>query len=166
MEVGIHKRAWQRDWRYPAYLWSLRWVCAVKQKTRRLVYAVYPRIPPPNTPLITPNYPSCIELRKAAGSRLTISISSALNDVVLAEHSSSLLFSPGRRDGRLMIFCCVVAAIGLHRLDCAAEDKIARCLPISQNVERVVPRSCRLFVSGHIAYQWFAYIYCCIPNYL
>jgi len=31
---------------YPAYLWSLRWVYAVK-KTRRLVYGVYP----PNTPL-------------------------------------------------------------------------------------------------------------------
>jgi len=40
------KRVWQRAWRYPAYLWSLRWVYAVK-KTRRLVYAVYPRIPPP-----------------------------------------------------------------------------------------------------------------------
>jgi len=34
-----------RAWRYPAYLWSLRWVYAVK-KTRRLVYGVYPRIPP------------------------------------------------------------------------------------------------------------------------
>ena len=45
MEVGIRKGAWQRDWRYPAYLWSLRWVYAVK-KPRRLVYAVYPRIPP------------------------------------------------------------------------------------------------------------------------
>ena len=33
-----------KGWRYPAYL-SLRWVYAVK-KTRRLVYAVYPRIPP------------------------------------------------------------------------------------------------------------------------
>jgi len=38
MEVGIRKRAWQRAWRYPAYLWSLRWVYAVK-KPRRLVYA-------------------------------------------------------------------------------------------------------------------------------
>jgi len=45
MEVGIRKRAWRRAWRYPAYLWSLRWVYAVK-KTRRLVYAVYQRIPP------------------------------------------------------------------------------------------------------------------------
>jgi len=34
---------------YPAYLWSLRRVYAVK-KTRRLVYGVYPRILP-NTPL-------------------------------------------------------------------------------------------------------------------
>ena len=55
MEVGIRKVAWRRAWRYPAYLWSLRWVYAVK-KTRRLVYAVYPRIPP-NTPLATA---SCI----------------------------------------------------------------------------------------------------------
>jgi len=46
MEVDIRKRAWQRAWRYPAYLWSLRWVYAVK-KTRRLVYGVYPRITPP-----------------------------------------------------------------------------------------------------------------------
>jgi len=43
MEVGIRKRAWQRAWRFRAYLWSLRWVYAVK-KTRRLVYAVYPSI--------------------------------------------------------------------------------------------------------------------------
>ena len=44
IEVGIRKQTWQRARRYPAYLWSLRWVYAVK-KTRRLVYAVYP--PPP-----------------------------------------------------------------------------------------------------------------------
>ena len=31
MEVGIRRRAWQRAWRYPAYLWSLRWVYAVKK---------------------------------------------------------------------------------------------------------------------------------------
>jgi len=31
MEVGIRKGAWQRAWRYPAYLWSLRWVYAVKR---------------------------------------------------------------------------------------------------------------------------------------
>ena len=48
MEVGIRKGAWQRARRYPAYLWSLRWVYAVK-KPRRLVYAVYPRIPPQYT---------------------------------------------------------------------------------------------------------------------
>ena len=52
MEVGIRKGAWRRVWRYTAYLWSLRWAYAVK-KTRRLVYAVYPRIPP-NTPLDMP----------------------------------------------------------------------------------------------------------------
>jgi len=45
MEVGIPKGAWRRAWRYPAYLWSLRWVYVVK-KTRRLVYGVFPRIPP------------------------------------------------------------------------------------------------------------------------
>ena len=50
MEVGIRKGAWQRAWRYPAYLWSLRWVYAVK-KTRRFVYGIYRRIPP-NTPLV------------------------------------------------------------------------------------------------------------------
>jgi len=52
MEVGIRKGVWRRAWRYPAYLWSLRWVYAVK-KTRRLVYGVYPRIPL-NTPLAIP----------------------------------------------------------------------------------------------------------------
>ena len=31
MEVGIRKGAWQRAWRYPAYLWSLRWVNTVKK---------------------------------------------------------------------------------------------------------------------------------------
>ena len=31
LEVGIRKRASQRAWRYPAYLWSLRWVYAVKK---------------------------------------------------------------------------------------------------------------------------------------
>ena len=31
MEVGIRKGAWRRAWRYPAYLWSLRWVYAVKK---------------------------------------------------------------------------------------------------------------------------------------
>jgi len=46
IKVGIRKGAWRRSRRYPVYLWSLRWVYAVK-KTRRLVYGVYPRIPPP-----------------------------------------------------------------------------------------------------------------------
>jgi len=55
MEVVIRKQAWQRAWRYPAYLWPLRLglklgLYAVK-KTRRLVYGVYPRVPP-NTPLV------------------------------------------------------------------------------------------------------------------
>ena len=31
MEVGISKRVWQRAWRYPAYLWPLRWVYAIKK---------------------------------------------------------------------------------------------------------------------------------------
>jgi len=31
MEVGIRKGAWRRAWRYPAYLWSLRWVYVVKK---------------------------------------------------------------------------------------------------------------------------------------
>jgi len=32
MEVGIRtKGAWRKAWRYPAYLWSLRWVYAVKK---------------------------------------------------------------------------------------------------------------------------------------
>ena len=31
MKVGIRKRGWRRAWRYPAYLWSLRWVYAVKK---------------------------------------------------------------------------------------------------------------------------------------
>ena len=43
MDVDIRKRAWRRAWRYPAYLWSQRWVYAVK-KIRRLVYGVYPPI--------------------------------------------------------------------------------------------------------------------------
>jgi len=31
MEVGIRKGVWRRAWRYPAYLWSLRWVYSVKK---------------------------------------------------------------------------------------------------------------------------------------
>ena len=52
MEVGIRKRAWQRDWRYPAYLWSLRWVYAVK-RTREVGIRRIPAYTPPNTPLLT-----------------------------------------------------------------------------------------------------------------
>ena len=44
MEVGIRKGAWQRDWRYPAYLWSL------SRNPQRLVYAVYPQYTMPTTP--------------------------------------------------------------------------------------------------------------------
>ena len=51
MEVGIRKGAWRRAWRYPTYLWSLRWVYGytLSKKPRRLVYGVYPRIPPQYT---------------------------------------------------------------------------------------------------------------------
>jgi len=31
MEVGRRKGVWRRAWRYPAYLWSLRWVNTVKK---------------------------------------------------------------------------------------------------------------------------------------
>ena len=31
MEVGIRKGAWRRAWRYPANLWSLRWVYTVRK---------------------------------------------------------------------------------------------------------------------------------------
>ena len=51
MEVGIRKGAWQRAWRYPAYLWSLRWVYAVKKNPEVGIR----RIPAytPNTPLFS-----------------------------------------------------------------------------------------------------------------
>jgi len=49
MEVCICKQGWRRAWRYPAYLWSLRWVYAVK-KNPEVGIRVNPRIPP-NTPL-------------------------------------------------------------------------------------------------------------------
>ena len=47
MEVGIRKGAWQRDWRYPAYLWSLRWVYAVKKP---------PEVGIRRIPVYTPQY--------------------------------------------------------------------------------------------------------------
>jgi len=51
MEVGIRKGAWRRVWRYPAYLWSLRWVYAV-QKTPEVGIRRIPAYTPPNTPLL------------------------------------------------------------------------------------------------------------------
>jgi len=48
MEVGISKGAWRRAWRYPAYLWSLRWVYAVKKNPGVGI--------PPNTPLAVTNF--------------------------------------------------------------------------------------------------------------
>jgi len=53
---------------YPAYLWSLRWVYAVN-KTRRLVYGVYPRIPP-NTPLIITEMRKTLIIRKKSVNKL------------------------------------------------------------------------------------------------
>ena len=43
MEVGIRKGAWRRAWRYPAYLWSLRWVYAVKKNPRGWYMAYTPQ---------------------------------------------------------------------------------------------------------------------------
>ena len=43
---GYTQRGVAKGLKITAYLWSLRWVYAVK-KTRGLVYGVYPRIPPP-----------------------------------------------------------------------------------------------------------------------
>jgi len=45
MELGIRKGAWRRSWRYPVYLWSLRWVYAVKKPGGW--YTVYTRVYPP-----------------------------------------------------------------------------------------------------------------------
>jgi len=45
MKVGIRNRAWQKAWRYPAYLWSLRWVYAVKKKPGGW-YTPYTRVYP------------------------------------------------------------------------------------------------------------------------
>ena len=47
MEVGIRKGAWQRAWRYPAYLWPLRWVYAVKKN---------PEVGIRHIPAYTPQY--------------------------------------------------------------------------------------------------------------
>jgi len=49
MEVGIRKRVWQRAWRYRAYLWSLRWVYAIKKTLEIGIWRI-----PPNTPLFLP----------------------------------------------------------------------------------------------------------------
>jgi len=46
MEVSIRRGAWRRAWRYPAYLWSLRWVYAV-QKNPGGWYTAYTRVYPP-----------------------------------------------------------------------------------------------------------------------
>ena len=45
MEVGIRKGAWRRAWRYPAYLWSLRWVSLSKKPGGW--YTPYTRVYPP-----------------------------------------------------------------------------------------------------------------------
>jgi len=50
LEVGIRKRAWQRAWRYPA-IYDHWGEYTLSKKPRKLVYAIYPRIPP-NTPLL------------------------------------------------------------------------------------------------------------------
>jgi len=52
MEVGIRKGAWQRAWRYPAYLWSLRWVYAVKRNPEVGIR----RIPPQYTTAYGPEH--------------------------------------------------------------------------------------------------------------
>ena len=49
MEVGIRKRVWQRAWRYRAYLWSLRWVYAIKKTPEVGIRRI-----PPNAPLFLP----------------------------------------------------------------------------------------------------------------
>jgi len=45
LEVGIRKRAWQRAWRYPAYLWSEVSICC--QKNPGGWYMPYTRVYPP-----------------------------------------------------------------------------------------------------------------------
>ena len=53
MEVGIRKGAWQRAWMYPAYLWSLRWVYAVKKNPEVGIRRI-----PAYTPQYTTGYSS------------------------------------------------------------------------------------------------------------
>jgi len=53
MEVGILKRVWQRAWRYRAYLWSLRWVYAVKKNPEVGIRRI-----PAYTPQYTTGYKS------------------------------------------------------------------------------------------------------------
>ena len=47
MEVGISKGAWQTAWRYPAYLWSLRWVYADKKNPEVGIRRIPAYTPPP-----------------------------------------------------------------------------------------------------------------------
>jgi len=51
MEVGIRRGAWQTAWRYPAYLWSLRWVYAVKKT---------PEVGISRIPVYTPQYTTAL----------------------------------------------------------------------------------------------------------
>ena len=60
MEVGIRKRVWQRAWRYPAYLWSLRWVYAVKK--REVGIRRIPAYPPPQ---YTTGHQQCHDVDRA-----------------------------------------------------------------------------------------------------
>ena len=53
MEVDIRKGAWQRAWRYPAYLWSLRWVYAVQKN---------PEVGIRRIPAYTPQYTTACTL--------------------------------------------------------------------------------------------------------
>jgi len=62
MEVGIRKQAWQRAWRYPAYLWSLRWVYAVKKTPEVGIRCI-----PAYTPQYTTDCIQCFETRDLHG---------------------------------------------------------------------------------------------------
>jgi len=72
MEVDIRKAEWRRAWRYPAYLWSPRWD-TLSKKFRRLVYAVYPRIPPPQYTTACSGWPVHMLTELWTGSGLNIS---------------------------------------------------------------------------------------------